>query len=177
MHSTDSSRVRPPRKTRHPEYAFWHLQSDRVWAVQRAGSLPKREGKSFPNPSRRDLLRLGVEGGFELGAQLVLERDSSLVRDVALQRLSKSFPESLHQPILAAVGLDLDGRLGSKARSPQFRVDALRAYENRCSVCGYALSLGSTHIGLEAARIKWVQAGGPDRVRNGLCLCALITRS
>jgi putative restriction endonuclease len=26
---------------------------------------------------------------------------------------------------------------------------------------------------LEAAHIKWVQAGGPDRVTNGLCLCAL----
>jgi len=28
-------------------------------------------------------------------------------------------------------------------------------------------------LGLEAAHIKWVQAGGPDEIRNGLALCAI----
>jgi putative restriction endonuclease len=49
----------------------------------------------------------------------------------------------------------------------------LRAYQYRCCVCGYDLRLGGQVVGLEAAHIKWCQAGGPDVEPNGLALCAL----
>lgn len=40
-------------------------------------------------------------------------------------------------------------------------------------MCGYDVRLGSRELGLEAAHIKWHQAGGPDAEVNGLALCAL----
>jgi putative restriction endonuclease len=49
----------------------------------------------------------------------------------------------------------------------------MRAYEYRCSVCGFQGRLGNTLVGLDAAHIKWHQAGGPDDTVNGLALCAL----
>ena len=33
--------------------------------------------------------------------------------------------------------------------------------------------LEDTTVGLDAAHIKWHQAGGPAEVSNGLCLCVL----
>jgi putative restriction endonuclease len=49
----------------------------------------------------------------------------------------------------------------------------LRAYEYRCAVCGFDVRLGSVSIALDAAHIRWHQAGGPDVESNGLALCVL----
>ena len=49
----------------------------------------------------------------------------------------------------------------------------LTAYEWRCAVCGLDVRLGSVSIILEAAHIKWHQAGGPDEESNGLALGVL----
>jgi putative restriction endonuclease len=35
------------------------------------------------------------------------------------------------------------------------------------------LRVGAATIGLDAAHIRWHQAGGPDEERNGLALCTL----
>ena len=35
------------------------------------------------------------------------------------------------------------------------------------------MRLGDVALGLDAAHIKWHQAGGPDTVENGLALCVL----
>jgi putative restriction endonuclease len=43
----------------------------------------------------------------------------------------------------------------------------------RCAVCGFDVRLGSVSIALDAAHIRWHQAGGPDLERNGLALCVL----
>jgi putative restriction endonuclease len=40
-------------------------------------------------------------------------------------------------------------------------------------VCGFDVRLGNILIAVEAAHIKWHQAGGPDEERNGLALCSL----
>jgi putative restriction endonuclease len=75
---------------------------------------------------------------------------------------------------LAAVGLDLDApKPGARKRDPQFRQRVLTAYEYRCAVCGFDVRLGSVSIALDAAHIRWHQAGGPDREGNGLALCVL----
>jgi putative restriction endonuclease len=47
------------------------------------------------------------------------------------------------------------------------------AYEYRCAVCGFDVRLGSVAIALDAAHIRWHQAGGPDEEANGLALCVL----
>jgi putative restriction endonuclease len=39
----------------------------------------------------------------------------------------------------------------------------LTAYEFRCAVCGFDVRLGAASIALDAAHIRWRQAGGPDR--------------
>ena len=43
----------------------------------------------------------------------------------------------------------------------------------RCCVCGHDMRLKHQPIALEAAHIKWFQAGGPDIEQNGLALCSL----
>ena len=54
-----------------------------------------------------------------------------------------------------------------------FRNKILTAYEYRCSICSFDVRLGTTPLGLEAAHIKWHQAGGPDVESNGLALCSI----
>jgi putative restriction endonuclease len=49
----------------------------------------------------------------------------------------------------------------------------LRAYEYSCAVCGFDVRLGTMSVALEAAHIKWHQAGGPDEESNGLALCTM----
>jgi hypothetical protein len=55
----------------------------------------------------------------------------------------------------------------------QFRQRVLTASEYRCAVCGFDVRLGSVSVALDAAHIRWHQAGGPDRESNGLALCVL----
>jgi len=66
--------------------------------------------------------------------------------------------------------LELTGKLH---RDPQFRERVLRAYEYRCAVCGFNVRLGNTLVAVEAAHIKWHQAGGPDQEENGIALCTM----
>jgi len=60
-----------------------------------------------------------------------------------------------------------------KKRDPAFRQKVLKAYEWRCAVCGFDVKLGTVAIALDAAHIRWHQAGGPDVENNGLALCVL----
>ena len=107
---------------------------------------------------------------------------------VARAILGAHFPSSLHEDIAAAAGLDLeadtlphsaagtaaaDAAARRVARKPLFREQVMRAYEYRCAVCGFQGRLGHALVGLDAAHIKWHQAGGPDETVNGLALCAL----
>jgi putative restriction endonuclease len=41
------------------------------------------------------------------------------------------------------------------------------------AVCGFDVRLCDSLIALEAAHIKWSQAGGPDTEPNGVALCSL----
>jgi putative restriction endonuclease len=84
----------------------------------------------------------------------------------------------LHLDILAAVGLSLApaplaAATAGRKRDPTFRARVLTAYEYRCAACGFDVRLGSVSVALDAAHIRWHQAGGPDEERNGLALCVL----
>lgn len=94
--------------------------------------------------------------------------------------MESHFPDTLRRDVLDAVGLALDESADEaidiqmrRRRDPMFREKVLLAYEYRCCVCSYDLRLGRQSVGLEAAHIKWFQAGGPDVESNGLALCAL----
>lgn len=92
--------------------------------------------------------------------------------------LEQDFPDTLHQDILDAVGLNLEISLGNhtlkqvKKRDPLFREIILKAYEYQCAVCGFSVRLKHKILALEAAHIMWHQAGGPDVEVNRLALCA-----
>lgn len=162
----------PPRQSHHPEYPFWHLQSDGVWVVPEADALTMREGAS--NPPKTELREKEARGGFRDHIYQAFRDDPKLRREIAQELLSSHFPSSLHEDIAIAVGLNLNGT-ASPHRDPDFRVQVLQAYQYRCAICGFDLRVGmhGSPIGLEAAHIKWKQAQGPDAVSNGIALCAL----
>lgn len=162
----------PSRQSYHPEYPFWRLQNDGIWTIHADASLKSR--KSNSDPPKTELLKHNVVGGFSDDVQASLRADPTLVTDIAVRLLENHFPDSLHADLLAAVGLTL-GTEGKKQapRDPQFRKRVLTAYEYRCAVCGLDVRLGSVSIALDAAHIRWHQAGGPDVESNGLALCVL----
>jgi putative restriction endonuclease len=163
----------PPRKRLHPEYPFWRLQNDGLWVIPDADQLERR--KSNTDAKLSELKSNNVRGGFPEPIYDFLREHPNLVADLAHQLLDAHFPASLHDDILRAVGLDVATKAGTKrlTRDPAFRDRILRAYEYRCAVCGYDVQLDSHPIGLEAAHVKWHQAGGPDTEENGIALCAL----
>ena len=114
-----------------------------------------------------------VRAGFSPDVQAALAADPALVAAIAGRILEQHFPESLHQDILNAVGLTLETAATRRKRDPAFRQRVLRAYEFRCAVCGFDVRLGSVSIALDAAHIRWHQAGGPETEDNGLALCVL----
>lgn len=165
----------PPRQTHHPEFPFWYLQSDGVWDVTgaddlRAGLKPGRE------PSKRALRDAGARGGLPADVRALLAQTPDLVDDIARALLGAHFPSSMHEDILDRVGLAWAVGL-KRPRDRAFRDHVLRAYEHRCALCGYDGRLGTAHLALEAAHVKWHAAGGPDAVDNGLALCAFHHRA
>jgi putative restriction endonuclease len=59
-------------------------------------------------------------------------------------------------------------RRGAVGKGPRERNLA-----GRLPYCGFDVRLGSVSIALDAAHIRWHQAGGPDVEVNGLALCVL----
>jgi len=162
----------PPRKSYHPEYPFWHLQSDGVWQLDIAGPPMIRESRS--NPPKSELIKLEAAGGLTEGLYNALIADPALLSQIARDLLDEHFPATLHEDILEAVGLDLElaGPVRPK-RDPRFRDEVIMSYEYRCAVCGFDMRLGDALVALEAAHIRWHQAGGPSTVDNGLALCSM----
>jgi len=162
----------PPRKRIHPEYPFWRLQNDGLWTIPKADRLETRASNT--DAKKSELKRYNAKGGFPKPVYKLLRSNPDLVSELAHRILDAHFPASLHDEILTAVGLDPSpSRTVRPSRDPEFRERVLRTYEYRCAVCGYDLQLDSQPVGLEAAHVKWHQAGGPDTEENGLALCVL----
>jgi putative restriction endonuclease len=160
----------PPRKSVHPEYPFWWLQTDGLWEIPTVEPLARSVGHSQPKKS--ELLRVGSQGGFPEAVWKEFKSDPELVGRTARLLLDAHFPPSLHEEILNSAGLSLVGEF-RPSRDGQFPLVVLSAYGHRCAVCRYDVKLGTAEVALEAAHIKWHQAGGPDRPENGLALCAI----
>jgi putative restriction endonuclease len=104
----------------------------------------------------------------------LLRNSPQFITEIAYDLLERNFPASIHDDILDAVGLDLSVESVIRNRlDPQFRTRILSIYGYTCAVCNFDIRLGESSIGVEAAHIKWHQAGGPDCERNGLALCIL----
>lgn len=126
------------------------------------------------SPSKKELLRVDASGHFTAAILQSFRQEPELVRELVRRLLEAHFPASLHDDICNAVGIDLlDQRPKGGGRDPNFRRRVLLSYDYCCAVCSLQLILGGSQIALEAAHIKWHQAGGPAEVRNGICLCVL----
>jgi putative restriction endonuclease len=169
----------PPRTHHYPQYPFWRLQNDRLWILDQAAGLVQRQSNS--DPTLTSLRIVNPVGRFPEDVGRVLQDQPDLVAEIASSLLNAHFPASLHEDVLDAVGLDVTElvaspvarRLPRLRRDPAFRTAVLRAYGYRCAVCGFETRVGSALVGVDAAHVKWHQAGGPDKVVNGLALCAL----
>lgn len=163
----------PPRRPE-PSLPFWHLQSDGLWKVDADAELPL--GANRKRPSITDLRRLHAVGHFPPDVAQRLRANPQLVHEIGERVLDAHFPESLHTDILDAVGLPREVVMETvtrRRRDPEFRRKVLDAYGYRCAVCGLDLRLRNVTVGIEAAHIRWHQAGGPDEQCNGLALCSL----
>ena len=162
----------PTRKSYRPEYPFWRLQHDGLWELTNTNAFASQVGKG--DAKKKDLISFDVHGGFSQEIYNFLMSNQNEIPSIASSILEKNFPSSIHEDILQAIGLDFETDIGmKKRRDPHFRDRILNAYENQCAVCGFNVRVGNALVALEAAHIKWHQAGGPDREENGIALCAL----
>jgi putative restriction endonuclease len=159
----------PRRRSVHPEQPFWRLQRDGVWTVHAPAELPRKKRATIPQIGALRSPEVWAE--FSPDVQVSLATNPSLVSQIATRLLERHFPTSLHEDILDAVGLSLGVTVGERRRDPRFRHRVLTAYEYRCAICGFDVRLGTISIALDAAHIRWYQAGGPDEETNGFALC------
>ncbi len=166
----------PPVSGQHePKLPYWYLRSDQLWEISGAAKLPLQLG-GFP---QMGALR-GTSGHLPEAYAQALLSNKSLVATVVQMILDSHFPESLHEDILAAVGLtsftastvaEEQAPYGlARKRDPRFRELVLRAYEHRCAVTGFQAALGGSYFGCEAAHVKWHAYQGPDTLENGVAL-------
>jgi putative restriction endonuclease len=143
-----------------------------LWELHGAEFVQPRASNN--DAKKSELLKHQVGGGLLEPIFDALRSNPRLLTAVVQGLLDESFPSSVLEDILSAVGLDLPlGVAVRSLRDPAFRSRVLTAYEYRCAVCGFDVRLGTVSLGIEAAHIKWHQAGGPDVEPNGLALCAL----
>lgn len=160
----------PERASHHPEFPFWRLQTDQLWVVTNAENIRLRKSG---DAKKKDLIEQEISGGFPEDIFQELQKDPQLFREIVEELLTANFPSSIHEDILQSIGIDLSVSEEERKRDPEFREKILRAYEYRCAVCAFDVRLGNLPIALEAAHIKWKQAGGPDVEVNGIALCVL----
>ncbi len=158
----------------HPEYPFFHLQSDDFWEIAGSGPIEDilKSGSKKRSPSAKTLREGHTMGGFSEQLYMKLRDNPELVNQLAHRILDGHFPTSLHEDILDEVGMPWVVTL-KKKRDPEFRSMIMRIYDRRCAICGYDGRLGDINLCLEAAHVKWHAAGGPDEMDNGLALCSL----
>jgi putative restriction endonuclease len=166
----------PPRRSVHPEHPFWYLETDGFWHVHDRDSFlePGKRRQGSQSPTKTALRHYHAVGEVPDLLWKQVQRDRALLARVARMLLDQFWPESVHDSLLQALGLDLDSVTSvRRRRDPTFREEVLRAYQRRCAVCGYDARLGDSLFGLDAAHIHWHQYSGPDVVQNGLALCSL----
>jgi putative restriction endonuclease len=164
----------PPRKSYHPEYPFWHLQSDGLWVIPERAALDRDlEMRSRQNnPPKSVLVRENAHGGFPEALEARLRAAPKLVNRITERILGDNFPPSVQEDILTAVGMPwVQVPSVRRPRDPNFRDLILRIYECQCAICGWNGILENSALAIEAAHVRWHAAGGEDSANNGICLC------
>lgn len=164
----------PKRQNYQTQQPFWRLQNNGVWEIPEAYLVSQT---SSGDARKSDLDVYEISGGFTKDIARFLQDDPELALRIAQGMLDAHFPSSIHEDILQAVDIELSSAgLGIGRRYSNFLADVLKAYAYRCAVCGFDVRLRHQPVALEAAHIKWQQAGGPDVETNGLALCVLHQR-
>jgi putative restriction endonuclease len=163
----------PYRKSYHPNFPFTKLPNDGLWQLNEPELINTKQ-----DYTSKFLREHHLAGKFPEYVIQELKHNPELLKSIAEVILEQNFPDTLHQDILDAVGLDLTVTPATRIikqtrkRDPHFRESILKAYEYKCAVCGFSVRLRHQLLALEAAHIMWHQAGGPDVEVNGLALCA-----
>lgn len=164
----------PNRQNFQPLQPFWRLQNDGVWEIPAAYKVRL---SSSGDARKSDLDEHNVSGGFTEDVARQLIDDPDLTLQIVHGMLSEHFPPSVHKDILQAVGIEMTyAVLDWNRRNADFQEEVLKAYEYRCAVCSFDVRMRHQPVALDAAHIKWQQAGGPNVESNGLALCVLHQR-
>jgi putative restriction endonuclease len=167
----------PPVRTPNVLDPFWRLQNDQIWRVH--SSSGSRIAETAAPPNIGILIDQNARGNFVPEIATTLKSEPVYIARLGRDLLATHFPISLHEDICAAVGLELDATsrqaetLEQRARDADFRPRIIRAYEHSCAITGWDLRISNSNAALEAAHIKWHNAGGPSIEANGIALNAL----
>jgi putative restriction endonuclease len=157
----------PPRKAIKPQFPFVRLANDGIWRLN-------KNYQGISDPSANRLVEDRVVGSFTPEVLSCIQQNKDAIPRIAQEILTANFPETLHEDILTAVGLDVQfTTVRIRRRDPLFRDKVLEAYRYRCAICGTGIRMKNAIVALEAAHIKWHQAHGPDTVENGMALCSM----
>ncbi|MBX9960430.1 MAG: hypothetical protein K2Y15_09870 [Burkholderiaceae bacterium] len=146
IHEFGTTSTKSPVK---PQYPFWYLKSEGFWEIHASAELSRRKGKNEPTAAA--LRETGAAAGFKDMVWELLRQDPNLIAQCANVVLAKSFPESMREDVLDAVGLDVPLLVHRVGRTPKFRTEVLRAYNHCCAICGYDGRLEDRVVGVEAA--------------------------
>ncbi|PKL42024.1 MAG: restriction endonuclease [Candidatus Riflebacteria bacterium HGW-Riflebacteria-1] len=163
----------PARRSIKTVSPFWRLTTDGLWDIPRRNEITVQ---ADGDPSKQILLSRNICGGFPEDMFEFLSRRPEIISQLAREILTEHFPESIHDDIILSIGLqtDFQGKLSQKIkRDPDFRNKILTVYQYQCAICGFDMRLGNNPVCLEAAHIKWHQAGGPAIEQNGIALCSM----
>jgi len=151
---------------------FVYLASDaELWSVRTSDGDDIRD---MPQRIRENSKFLREHATGRLAPRFAAALADHELRDRLVGELLRSeFPETLHESILAEVGLAQHVRLASTPRDPKFQRVVPMAYEFRCSFCDFGALMLGKHVGLDAAHIRMHRRDGPSTVDNGILLCAL----
>ena len=140
-----------------------------LWRVEDSGG---NDVSKMPQKIKESAVFLREEAVGALAPEFELALHDPDVRSrVVNALLHMEFPETLHDELLQEVNLGHLIAREQSPRDPRFKSTVLRAYEDRCSFCGYDLRLGGSPVGIDAAHVQMRSKGGPDRIENGLALC------
>lgn len=168
-----------PSRAKHQAYPFWRLANDDIWEIDGDENVARTASGDM---HLRDARVENPVGRFPDEMAHLLRSKPEMIAEITHGLLDAHFPATIHDDILVAIGLDLEAtepatptRTKRRRRDPAFRKDVIRAYEYRCAICGFETRIGKTLVGIDAAHVKWHQAGGPnvDDITNGVALCAL----
>ena len=86
-------RFGPAGQSLHTQEPFWRLKNDGVWEVRDEERVPLHpDGASGYRAYRKDLLRLGIQGGLKQEVYEAFARNPELARRVAQAMLAKYLP-------------------------------------------------------------------------------------